>query len=67
MQERAPTPQAELDINRLEKEMELYSQEKLCYEAQILRVGIFFPALKFLLCCNFIRPRLEWPSSMCIY
>ncbi|XP_027923789.1 probable ubiquitin conjugation factor E4 [Vigna unguiculata] len=37
MQERAPTPQAELDINRLEKEMELYSQEKLCYEAQILR------------------------------
>jgi len=41
MQERAPTPQAELDINRLEKEMELYSQEKLCYEAQILRVGPF--------------------------
>ncbi|KHN07160.1 Putative ubiquitin conjugation factor E4 [Glycine soja] len=37
MQERTPTPQAELDINRLEKEMELYSQEKLCYEAQILR------------------------------
>ncbi|BAU01324.1 hypothetical protein VIGAN_11053400 [Vigna angularis var. angularis] len=37
MQERAPTPQAELDINRLEKEMELYSQEKFCYEAQILR------------------------------
>jgi len=41
MQERSPTPQAELDINRLEKEMELYSQEKLCYEAQILRVGPF--------------------------
>ncbi|RDX82921.1 putative ubiquitin conjugation factor E4, partial [Mucuna pruriens] len=37
MQERSPSPQAELDINRLEKEMELYSQEKLCYEAQILR------------------------------
>ncbi|XP_014512777.1 probable ubiquitin conjugation factor E4 [Vigna radiata var. radiata] len=37
MQERAPTPQAELHINRLEKEMELYSQEKFCYEAQILR------------------------------
>ncbi|KAK7365046.1 hypothetical protein VNO80_13820 [Phaseolus coccineus] len=37
MQERSPTPQAELDTNRLEKEMELYSQEKLCYEAQILR------------------------------
>lgn len=41
MQERAPTPQAELHINRLEKEMELYSQEKFCYEAQILRVGPF--------------------------
>ncbi|TKY50213.1 ubiquitin conjugation factor E4 [Spatholobus suberectus] len=37
MQERSPSPQAELDIKRLEKEMELYSQEKLCYEAQILR------------------------------
>ncbi|KAK7316313.1 hypothetical protein VNO77_35261 [Canavalia gladiata] len=37
MQEQSPSPQAELDINRLEKEMELYSQEKLCYEAQILR------------------------------
>lgn len=41
MQERSPTPQADLDINRLEKELELYSQEKLCYEAQILRVGPF--------------------------
>ncbi|XP_027359137.1 probable ubiquitin conjugation factor E4 isoform X2 [Abrus precatorius] len=38
MQEQSPSPQVELDINRLEKEMELYSQEKLCYEAQILRV-----------------------------
>ncbi|CAA0820271.1 Probable ubiquitin conjugation factor E4 [Striga hermonthica] len=27
------------DITRLEKEIELYSQEKLCYEAQILRDG----------------------------
>lgn len=46
MQERTPTPQAELDINRLEKEMELYSQEKLCYEAQILRVGPFLPSIE---------------------
>ncbi|XP_065855974.1 probable ubiquitin conjugation factor E4 [Euphorbia lathyris] len=37
MQEQAPSPQLQLDIARLEKELELYSQEKLCYEAQILR------------------------------
>ena len=38
MQEQTPTPALERDISRLEKEIELYSQEKLCYEAQILRV-----------------------------
>lgn len=38
MQGQAPSQQLELDIARLEKEIELYSQEKLCYEAQILRV-----------------------------
>lgn len=43
MQEQSPSPQLELDISRLEKEMELYSQEKLCYEAQILRVGLLAP------------------------
>ncbi|KAJ7974348.1 Ubiquitin conjugation factor like [Quillaja saponaria] len=37
MQGQSPSPQLELDISRLEKEMELYSQEKLCYEAQLLR------------------------------
>ncbi|KAJ0100383.1 hypothetical protein Patl1_21822 [Pistacia atlantica] len=37
MQGQTPTPQLELDIKRIEKEIELYSQEKLCYEAQILR------------------------------
>ncbi|KAL2335467.1 hypothetical protein Fmac_016680 [Flemingia macrophylla] len=37
MQERSPTRQVEMDIKRLEKEMETYSQDKLCYEAQILR------------------------------
>ncbi|KAL1291560.1 hypothetical protein HN51_060091 [Arachis hypogaea] len=37
MQEQSPTPQLQLDITRLEKELESYSQEKLCYEAQILR------------------------------
>ncbi|KAA8547943.1 hypothetical protein F0562_004372 [Nyssa sinensis] len=39
MQGQAPSPQLDLDIARLEKEIELYSQEKLCYEAQILRNG----------------------------
>lgn len=38
MQKRTPTPALELDISRLEKEIEMYSQEKYCYEAQILRV-----------------------------
>lgn len=38
MQSQAPSPQLQQDIARLEKEIELYSQEKLCYEAQILRV-----------------------------
>jgi hypothetical protein len=32
------SPQLEQDINRLEKMVEILSQEKLCYEAQILRV-----------------------------
>lgn len=39
MQEQTPTPALDRDISRLEKEIELYSQEKLCYEAQILRDG----------------------------
>ncbi|KMT17300.1 hypothetical protein BVRB_2g039970 isoform A [Beta vulgaris subsp. vulgaris] len=39
MLEQAPTRQLELDIARLEKEIESFSQEKLCYEAQILRDG----------------------------
>lgn len=37
MQGQSLTPQLESDITRLEKELELYSQEKFCYEAQILR------------------------------
>ncbi|KAL5723047.1 RING-type E3 ubiquitin transferase [Ranunculus cassubicifolius] len=37
MQSQVPSPQLELDIARLEKEIEVYSQEKLCYEAQLLR------------------------------
>lgn len=41
----APSPQLQQDISRLEKEVELYSQEKLCYEAQILRVCTFMTFL----------------------
>ncbi|KAM2858775.1 hypothetical protein COP2_024274 [Malus domestica] len=37
MQGQTSSPQLEMDIARLEKEIESYSQEKLCYEAQILR------------------------------
>ncbi|KAK4850381.1 hypothetical protein QYF36_006276 [Acer negundo] len=39
MRGQTPSSQLELDISRLEKEIETYSQEKLCYEAQILRDG----------------------------
>ncbi|XP_022144478.1 probable ubiquitin conjugation factor E4 [Momordica charantia] len=39
MQGQGSAPQFDVDIARLEKEIELYSQEKLCYEAQILRDG----------------------------
>ena len=38
MRDQSPSPQLELDITRMEKELELYSQEKLCHEAQLLRV-----------------------------
>ncbi|KAF9663649.1 hypothetical protein SADUNF_Sadunf17G0073400 [Salix dunnii] len=39
LQKQTPSPLLQLDIDRLEKEIELYSQEKLYYEAQILRDG----------------------------
>lgn len=38
MQGQAPSPQLQEDITHLEDQIESYSQEKLCYEAQILRV-----------------------------
>ncbi|KAJ8775019.1 hypothetical protein K2173_020023 [Erythroxylum novogranatense] len=48
LQEQADGPQFQLEITRLQKELELYSQEKLCYEAQILRDGAFLQrALSF--------------------
>ncbi|KAI3784885.1 hypothetical protein L1987_43993 [Smallanthus sonchifolius] len=39
MQEQTPLPRLALDIARLEKEIESFTQEKLCFEAQILRDG----------------------------
>ncbi|KAF5766072.1 putative U box domain, Zinc finger, RING/FYVE/PHD-type, ubiquitin conjugation factor E4, core [Helianthus annuus] len=39
MQEQSPLPRLAQDIARLEKEIESFTQEKLCYEAQILRDG----------------------------
>ncbi|XP_062215293.1 probable ubiquitin conjugation factor E4 isoform X2 [Phragmites australis] len=42
------SPQLEQDISRLEKMVEILSQDKLCYEAQILRDGSFLQrALSF--------------------
>lgn len=53
MQAQSSSPQLELDIARLEKEIESYSQEKLCCEAQILRVGLPFYSLGF--ACYFCK------------
>ncbi|KAI0516607.1 hypothetical protein KFK09_009284 [Dendrobium nobile] len=39
MREQGASPQLENDISRLEKAVEKLSQEKFCYEAQILRDG----------------------------
>ncbi|KAM5581292.1 putative ubiquitin conjugation factor E4 [Rosa sericea] len=36
LKRQAPSPQLKIDIARLEKELELYKQEKRCHEAQIL-------------------------------
>ncbi|XP_052197991.1 probable ubiquitin conjugation factor E4 [Diospyros lotus] len=55
MQGQSPSPQLESDIARLEKEIELYSQEKLCYEAQILRDGELLQ-----LALSFYRLMIVW-------
>ncbi|XP_049343169.1 probable ubiquitin conjugation factor E4 [Solanum verrucosum] len=39
MLEQTPSPQLQQEISHLEKDLESYSQEELCYEAQILRDG----------------------------
>ena len=40
MHEQAVTRQLELDIARIEKEIDSYTQEKLCYDAQVLMVSL---------------------------
>lgn len=42
LKKQAPSPQMNIDIARLEKEIELCKQEKRCYEAQILMVCLNF-------------------------
>ncbi|KAL5987810.1 E3 ubiquitin-protein ligase pub1 [Asimina triloba] len=46
-QGQSPSPDLELDISRLEKEIELYSQEKFCYEAQLMDGALLQRALSF--------------------
>uniref|UniRef100_A0A1D1Y3H5 Putative ubiquitin conjugation factor E4 n=1 Tax=Anthurium amnicola TaxID=1678845 RepID=A0A1D1Y3H5_9ARAE len=48
LREQGASPQVEQDIARLEKEIEIYSQERLCYEAQLIRDGaLLHHALSF--------------------
>ncbi|XP_062106567.1 probable ubiquitin conjugation factor E4 isoform X2 [Humulus lupulus] len=54
-----PSPQLKLEITRLEKEIELFSQEKLCYEAQILRDGTLIQSA-----LSFYRLMVVWLVSM---
>ncbi|MQL85685.1 hypothetical protein Taro_018198 [Colocasia esculenta] len=46
MREQGSSPQIEQDIVRLEKEIEILSQERLCYEAQILRRERFWGSVR---------------------
>ncbi|PON40797.1 Ubiquitin conjugation factor E4, core [Parasponia andersonii] len=59
MQGQTPSPQLQLEITRLEKEIELFSQEKLCYEAQILRDGTIIQCA-----LSFYRLMVVWLVGM---
>ncbi|XP_011010651.1 PREDICTED: probable ubiquitin conjugation factor E4 [Populus euphratica] len=59
LQEQTPSQQLQQDIDRLEKDIELYSQEKLCYEAQILRDGSLIQHA-----LSFYRLMLVWLVSL---
>ncbi|KAJ6936510.1 ubiquitin conjugation factor E4 [Populus alba x Populus x berolinensis] len=59
LQEQTPSQQLQQDIDRLQKDIELYSQEKLCYEAQILRDGALIQRA-----LSFYRLMLVWLVSL---
>jgi len=64
MQEQTPTPALVRDISRLEKEIEFYSQEKLCYEAQILRVRQTSLSLSMCVCvCARLFMQKDMPTN----
>ncbi|KAL3597053.1 hypothetical protein D5086_008690 [Populus alba] len=59
LQEQTLSQQLQQDIDRLQKDIELYSQEKLCYEAQILRDGALIQRA-----LSFYRLMLVWLVSL---
>ncbi|XP_024033127.1 probable ubiquitin conjugation factor E4 [Morus notabilis] len=59
MQQQTPSPPMQLEITGLEKEIELLSQEKLCYEAQILRDGTLIQCA-----VSFYRLMVVWLVGM---
>ncbi|KAG6736698.1 hypothetical protein POTOM_060416 [Populus tomentosa] len=59
LQEQTPSQQLQQDIDRLQKDIELYSQEKLCHEAQILRDGALIQRA-----LSFYRLMLVWLVSL---
>ncbi|KDO72689.1 hypothetical protein CISIN_1g001583mg [Citrus sinensis] len=54
-QGQTPSSQLNLEITRIEKEIELSSQEKLCYEAQILRDDFMNFIIMFMASPKYIR------------
>lgn len=67
MQAQTPSTQVQLEITRVEKEIELLSQEKLCYEAQIVRVSksspFFLDAPSFFYVCDKLLPTVTLCSK----
>ncbi|XP_077223679.1 putative ubiquitin conjugation factor E4 isoform X2 [Tasmannia lanceolata] len=55
MEGQGASPQLEQDIARLEKKIELYTQEKLCYEAQILRDDFLNFMIMFMASPSYVR------------
>ncbi|CAA6662959.1 unnamed protein product [Spirodela intermedia] len=59
MHEQGGSPQIDQDIARLEKEIEVLLQERLCYEAQLLRDGPFLQRA-----LSFYRLVIVWVVSL---